>query len=193
MSRPGRRALTAAAIVTGAFMSTRMVPAQEVAADTWLQWRGPTGTGSAVQGNPPVEWSEDRNVRWKVPVPGTGSASPIVWRDKVFVFTAVPAGEGDRSSGNPLTWLRRRFTGDRLYGPERLPAVRSVYASPVAVADRLYIASREGTVLVIRAGSRFEVLAHNVLDDGFDAAPAIVRDKLFLRGHRYLHNIASPL
>lgn len=60
----------------------------------WPEWRGPNGTGVAPGAKPPVEWSEDKNVRWKVEIPGRGSASPIVWQDRVYVLTAVPA-EGD--------------------------------------------------------------------------------------------------
>ena len=52
--------------------------------------------------------------------------------------------------------------------------------------------SRDGTTLVIRHGSRFEVLATNTLDDGFDASPALVDNELYLRGNRYLYCIAEP-
>jgi outer membrane protein assembly factor BamB len=55
----------------------------------WPQWRGPLGTGEAPDGNPPLEWSEGKNVRWKVEVPGQGKSSPIVWGDTVCVTTAV--------------------------------------------------------------------------------------------------------
>jgi outer membrane protein assembly factor BamB len=55
----------------------------------WPQWRGPEATGVAPAANPPAEWSESSNIRWKVPVPGRGSGSPIVWGDRVFVLTAV--------------------------------------------------------------------------------------------------------
>ena len=37
--------------------------------------------------DPPVEWSETKNIRWKVEIPGRGSASPVVWGDKVFVLS----------------------------------------------------------------------------------------------------------
>ena len=57
----------------------------------WHQWRGPGMTGVAPQGEPPVEWGEDKNVRWKIEIPGLGHASPIVWDDKVFVLTAIGA------------------------------------------------------------------------------------------------------
>lgn len=59
----------------------------------WPRWRGPQATGVAPQGNPPTEWSEEKNIRWKVAIPGGGSASPIVWGDKLFLLTAVEAGE----------------------------------------------------------------------------------------------------
>jgi outer membrane protein assembly factor BamB len=59
------------------------------AATFWPRWRGPTATGVAPHGNPPTAWSESKNVRWKVGIPGLGHASPIVWGDLVFVQTAV--------------------------------------------------------------------------------------------------------
>ena len=59
----------------------------------WGQWRGPDANGVARYGNPPTEWSETKNIRWKVEIPGRGSASPIVWGDKVFLLTAVPLGD----------------------------------------------------------------------------------------------------
>ena len=55
----------------------------------WHQWRGPLAEGVAPQGDPPVTWSEDENVKWKVEVPGEGHATPIVWEDQVFVLSAV--------------------------------------------------------------------------------------------------------
>ena len=57
----------------------------------WGQWRGPLNTGEAPRANPPLEWSEEKNVRWKVEVPGRGLSTPLVWNDLVFVTTAVPA------------------------------------------------------------------------------------------------------
>lgn len=68
---------------------------------SWPQWRGPLGTGEAPQGKPPVEWSEQKNVRWKVDVPGRGQSSPIVWNDLVIVTTAVPKGSGTAPAPKP--------------------------------------------------------------------------------------------
>ncbi|MFL2542743.1 MAG: PQQ-binding-like beta-propeller repeat protein [Candidatus Latescibacterota bacterium] len=91
----------------------------------WPQWRGPLGTGAAPSSNPPATWSETENIRWKVPIPGQGHASPIAWGDRVFVLTAIQTDQSlpqeesdspaniykfdiialDRQSGNIL-WQR---------------------------------------------------------------------------------------
>jgi len=69
----------------------------------WPQWRGPLATGVAPHSDPPVEWSEEKNVRWRVPLPGRGHATPIVWGDRVFLTTAEPFGPKlkPRMSGRP--------------------------------------------------------------------------------------------
>jgi hypothetical protein len=69
--------------------------------------------------------------------------------------------------------------------------VPNVFASPVGAAGRVYITGREGVTLVLRHGPGFEVLATNVLDDGFDASPALVDREMFLRGYTYLYCIAE--
>ena len=70
---------------------------------SWPQWRGPLGTGAGPNCDPPVEWSETKHVRWKVALPGKGHSTPIIWRDRVFVTTAIPTGDKLRAkySGRP--------------------------------------------------------------------------------------------
>lgn len=56
----------------------------------WPQWRGPTATGeAATDANPPLTWGEGSNIRWKVAIPGRGRSTPIVWKDLVFITTAI--------------------------------------------------------------------------------------------------------
>ena len=64
----------------------------------WPQWRGPLASGYAPQADPPLEWSETRNVKWKVRIPGFGTATPAVWGDRIFVLTAV---RSDGTTGSP--------------------------------------------------------------------------------------------
>ena len=59
----------------------------------WPGWRGPLGTGAAPHADPPVEWSETRNLRWKAKLPGGGHSTPVVWGDRIFITAAVPYGE----------------------------------------------------------------------------------------------------
>jgi outer membrane protein assembly factor BamB len=63
------------------------------ASRNWAQWRGPLGTGVAPHANPPIEWSESKNIRWKTPLPGKGHSTPIVWDDRIFLTTAEPFGD----------------------------------------------------------------------------------------------------
>lgn len=59
------------------------------AADHWPSWRGPTANGlAAPTAAPPVKWDETTNIKWKAPLPGKGSATPVVWGDQIFVVTA---------------------------------------------------------------------------------------------------------
>ena len=62
-------------------------------AEQWGQWRGPLGNGVSNHADPPLTWSEEKNVRWKTPIPGLGSSSPVVWGDYIFLTTAIPHGE----------------------------------------------------------------------------------------------------
>src|SRR5438105_4045905 len=66
------------------------------AADNWPQWRGPLANGVAPRANPPVHWSETNNIRWKIPLPGKGHSSPIVFGDSVYLLSAVPVGEAQK-------------------------------------------------------------------------------------------------
>jgi hypothetical protein len=75
----------------------------------WAQWRGPHMTGVSRTATPPTEWSETKNVRWKIQIPGRGSASPVVWGDRVYLLTAVPVGvthstrPGARRRSSPIS------------------------------------------------------------------------------------------
>jgi len=64
----------------------------------WPQFRGPGG--SATSADPaPTEWGPDKNVAWKVKLPGYGWSCPVVSGDKVFVTTAVSDNQKKPSSG----------------------------------------------------------------------------------------------
>ncbi len=78
----------------------------------WPAWRGPRANGVAPHADPPVEWGEQKNVRWKVAVPGNGTSTPIVWGDQVIVQSAVAASGGSAQSQQWLVLSYDRKTGE---------------------------------------------------------------------------------
>mgnify|MGYP001592502480 CR=1 FL=1 len=64
-------------------------------ADNWPGWRGPTNQGISNEKSLPLEWSKDKNIRWKVSVPGAGVSAPVVWDDRIFL-TASDGRLNDR-------------------------------------------------------------------------------------------------
>jgi hypothetical protein len=82
-------------------------------------------------------------------------------------------------------------SGEPLLESVRLPEMKSIYASPVGAAGRVYIVSREGVTLVIKNQPTLDVLGINKLAEGIDASPAIVGRELFLRGQHHLYKIEA--
>lgn len=78
-------------VFTILFLTTVSLQAQQLSPDEyWPQWRGSNNTGAALKGNPPIHFSETQNLKWKLPIPGKGHSTPIVWGDKIIITTAVP-------------------------------------------------------------------------------------------------------
>jgi outer membrane protein assembly factor BamB len=51
---------------------------------SWPRFRGTGGLGVAAARNVPVKLDQSTQA-WSVPLPGTGSSSPVVWGDRLFV------------------------------------------------------------------------------------------------------------
>src|SRR5688572_5087920 len=58
-------------------------------ADDWPQFRGPGGDGRSSETNLPLTWSEGRNIRWKVAIPGRGWSSPVIVGSDLWLTTAT--------------------------------------------------------------------------------------------------------
>ena len=65
----------------------------QLSAQNWTSWRGNNHTGATEFGNPPIEFSETKNLKWKTEIPGKGHATPIVWQDQIILLSSVATEE----------------------------------------------------------------------------------------------------
>ncbi|MBT7101203.1 PQQ-binding-like beta-propeller repeat protein, partial [Candidatus Poribacteria bacterium] len=108
------RAVVAALVCVAALSTTPASGATTDSERNWPQWRGPAASGVAPYATPPVEWAEDKNVRWKISAPGAGHASPIVWGDRIYLLSAVESS-ADASKVQYTVLALSRQDGSRLW------------------------------------------------------------------------------
>jgi outer membrane protein assembly factor BamB len=78
-------------------------------------------------------------------------------------------------------------TGTPFYQQQRLPKPYNFKSSPVAANGKLYLASEEGDVIVVKMGEKYEALATNTLENQmFIGTPAIIDGEIYLRGQNTL-------
>jgi hypothetical protein len=87
-------------VFLGLCLVVAVVPAVSHPADgDGPQFRGPAAVGTSDDSSLPTEWSADKNVAWKIKVPGVAWSQPIVWGDKIFVTTAITENQPKPRSG----------------------------------------------------------------------------------------------
>jgi outer membrane protein assembly factor BamB len=118
-----------------------LAPLPVVAGD-WPQFRGPSATGAAAAGSPPIEWSPEHNIAWKAELPGSGYSQPVVVSDRVFV-TAASGYDHDRlhvvcfdARTGERCWHRQFWATGRTAVPRS--EMRVATPTPLATADRVY-------------------------------------------------------
>ncbi|MFC1607833.1 PQQ-binding-like beta-propeller repeat protein [Candidatus Latescibacterota bacterium] len=117
----------------------------------------------------------ESNILWKENEGCPEVSSPLYHEGRVYMV----------KSGGIVTCVNA-VTGKLLYR-ERLRASGPYLSSPVAVNDRIYVASHKGTVVVFEAGDELNVLARNNLREKILATPAIVDNKIYLRTDKHLY------
>ncbi len=107
------------------------------------------------------------------------TSSPILHDNKLYFVTDT----------GMLSCFNAR-TGEAYYQQQRLPKPYNFKASPVGVNGKLYLATEEGDVVVVKMGEKYEVLATNTLtDQSFIATPAVAGGSLYLRSQGTLYCI----
>ena len=165
------------------------VPAAE--AGDWPEFRGPDGQGHSSESGLPAEWSEDRNVEWKAPVPGRGWSTPVVVDGRIWLTTGTADGGGvlrllafDADTGAETLNVEVFRTED-----ESSPNPKNSLASPTPIVDgdRVYVHfGSYGTAAVSTAGevlwtARFPYVTQH----GYGGSPILYDDLLILNGDGY--------
>ncbi|HLA09963.1 MAG TPA: PQQ-binding-like beta-propeller repeat protein [Pyrinomonadaceae bacterium] len=120
-----------------------------------------------------VSWSHTRGLAY--------TPSPLLFDNTLYVVT-----------DNGMTSAFNATTGEPYYAQDRLPKPYNFKASPVGANGKIYLATEEGDVVVVKMGPKFEVLATNTLQDQvFIATPIIVQGEIFLRSKEALFCISE--
>ncbi len=131
------------------------------------------GKEGDLTGTDAVLWSETRGLSY--------TPSPVLFDGKLYTLT-----------DNGMLSCFDAKTGKPYYHQQRLPKPYNFKASPIGANGKLYLASEDGDVVILKMGEKFEVLATNTLQDQlFIASPVIINGEIFLRGQNTLFCISE--
>lgn len=131
------------------------------------------GKQGDLTGSDAIVWSHTRGLAY--------TASPVLFDNKLYVVT-----------DNGMVTAFNATSGEPYYAQTRLPKAYNLKSSPIGANGKLYLATEDGDVVVLKMGEKFEVLATNHLTDQvFIATPAIAAGELYLRGQNTLFCISE--
>ncbi len=120
-----------------------------------------------------IVWNHTRGLAY--------TTSPVLHENRLYVVT-----------DNGMVSAFNAVTGEPFYAQVRLPGSYNFKASPVAANGKLYLATENEDVVVLKLGEKFEVVATNKLTDQvFIATPVIADGEIFLRGQNTLFCISE--
>jgi len=125
-------------IILGIVFFANSAPAN----DNWPDWRGQTADGRSDATGLPLNWSETKNIVWKIPIHDHGHSTPVVWGEQIWLTTATQDGASlyavciDLKTGKVIHDIVV-FHPDN---PQRIHP-NNTYATPSAVveAGRVYV------------------------------------------------------
>jgi outer membrane protein assembly factor BamB len=131
------------------------------------------GKQGDLTGSDAIVWSHTRGLAY--------TASPVLYDNKLYVVT-----------DNGLVSAFNATSGEPYYAQTRLPKAYNLKSSPIGANGKLYVATEDGDVVVLKMGEKFEVIATNHLTDQiFIATPVIAAGELYLRGQNTLFCISE--
>ncbi|HET6555742.1 MAG TPA: PQQ-binding-like beta-propeller repeat protein [Prolixibacteraceae bacterium] len=159
-------------------------------AENWPGWRGPNGDGTSSETNLPTQWDSVTNVMWKIPVPGIGHGSPIIWEDRIFIISAIPETQERillcyNSTDGSLLWKTTV-----LQAPLETIHNDNSYASGTPVTDGryIYVSFLDGENIVVAAhdftGKQIWIQRPGTFTGphGHSCSPVLYNDKVIING-----------
>jgi len=181
-----RRCLALISISISSISALALVATAQEAQD-WPQFRGPTGQGVSELRGLPLEWSESKNLVWKVPVPGHGWSSPVVAGGRVWLTTFVDKGASMRAVAFDVETGKELVNTEvvRFKGGDPINSKNSrATPSPVLDGDRVFVHfGAEGTAALTTAGqivwkAQFPYSSQH----GSGGSPIVIGDVLVVSG-----------
>ena len=117
---------------------------------------------------PSREQPSNQGIVWSVMKGGSYMSTPVVYRDQIYLGTYSFLRSFDSRTGEAI------FDG-------RLPRGASIISSLVAGDGKIYCPAENGTVHVLKAGRKLELLASNQLGEPCLATPAISEGVIYFR------------
>lgn len=139
----------------------------------------PTGAQSTVAIRPGARGDATDHVLWTAERSSPYTPTPLAYQGLLHVVV-----------DNGILAAFDLATGERIYRV-RLEVGAGFSASPIVSDGRLYLASEDGAVFVVRAGREFETLAKNEMGEPLMATPAVSEGTLFVRGSRHLFAVRA--
>jgi outer membrane protein assembly factor BamB len=190
---------------------------------TWPQFRGGSAAGVVEAKNLPDAWDKNKNVTWKIDVPGTGWSSPIVWGGKIFLTAVIQDGKpeapkkglyfgGERKSPPPglhhwmvycIDWQTGRILWQK-QAHEGLPPtphhIKNTYASETPVTDGERIYAHFGNIGLFcydmngnELWSKKENAYPTMYGWGKAASPIVYKDRVYVVNDNEKHSYAYAL
>lgn len=172
-----------------------------VRSENWPNWRGPMGDGSSVETNLPTQWDSITNVMWKIPVPGIGHGSPIVWEDRLFIISAIPETQErillcyDCQSGNLLWQVTVLEAPLEVIHPDNSFAS----GTPATDGKLIYVSFIDGEDVVVAAhdftGNQVWIQRPGTFSGphGFSCSPALFEDMVIINGASKVNAFVAAL
>ena len=108
----------------------------------WPNWRGPTRNGVATGSGYAMSWSQDDNVRWRVPLPGLGASTPAVWGDRLVLTCDIKGHDGILCVDRAGKECWRQTLGD--IRPGKHKKATGCNSSPITDGEHVWVYFKSG-------------------------------------------------